>query len=103
MTVRVILAPAASRDVVRVLTDIYENTGARVFARYRDDFDCMFFERLATFPESYQARPQLGRHVRAAVLWPYLIFYRYVPASDLVEIIRVAHGRQRVTQRFLAD
>jgi hypothetical protein len=50
---------------------------------------------------SYQARPKLGPHIRVGVVFPYLVVYRHVEGDDTVSIIRVLHGRRRMTRKLL--
>jgi toxin ParE1/3/4 len=54
-----------------------------------------------TIPESCQARPNLGAHVRVGVMHPYLAIYRYATGSDTVSIIRILHGRRKITRQLL--
>jgi toxin ParE1/3/4 len=67
---------------------------AAYFARFRT-----MLERLRTFPDSGGRRPRLGAGIRIAVVRPYVIFYR--ASSDEVLIVRVLHGRRRITRRMV--
>ena len=56
---------------------------------------------LATFPESGSPRPALGRLIRIGLVSPYNVIYEYVEADDAVTIMRIVHGRRRITRRML--
>jgi toxin ParE1/3/4 len=47
-------------------------------------------QRLADYPESGRARPEIGDGVRSLIAGKYLILYRIGP--DSVDIVRVIHG-----------
>jgi len=46
--------------------------------------------RLADFPNSGRARPEIGMDARGIVVGKYLVLYRVT--SEAVEIVRVIHG-----------
>ncbi len=43
----------------------------------------------------------LGRLVRIAIVSPYNIIHEYIEADDAVTIMRIVHGRRRITRRML--
>ncbi len=51
-------------------------------------------DRLRVFPESGEARPELGAEIRAVPLWRYMIFYRL--AEDVLIIEHVIHGARDI-------
>lgn len=51
--------------------------------------------RLADFPESGRARPEIGADARSIVVGRYLVLYRI--AGEFVEIVRVIHGAREIT------
>lgn len=51
---------------------------------------------LATTPQMGRERPNIGPGVRSLVEGNYLIFYRFSPDIDRVDILRVWHGRRRL-------
>jgi plasmid stabilization system protein ParE len=71
-----------------------------VAENYLSALDALY-DRLASFPASGPRRPGLGAHIRIGVLEPYVVFYRYVPGSDRVGVVRVLHGRRDVTAKLL--
>jgi toxin ParE1/3/4 len=52
----------------------------------------------AAFPETGQARPELGDQVRCFSIGSYVIFYR--PAPDGLELLRVLHGARQIEDLF---
>ena len=99
---RVVVSNLADADSAEILEFLAREVGYSTAARYAQAFD-QLYERLARFPEGYRARPHLGARVRAAVLRPYLVVYRYAPDLDGVEIIRILHANRDITARLLAS
>jgi plasmid stabilization system protein ParE len=97
---RIILTPEADADSASIIADLAEKAGARVAARYEADFDRVY-DRLADYHQSGAPRPRLGEHVRICVVSPYTIFYEHAEGDDEVMIMRIAHGRRKVSRRFL--
>jgi toxin ParE1/3/4 len=95
----VVIAGAADADAAAIADDLAAKVGANVAARYDADFDA-FYQRLKQFPESAPPR-KLGATVRIGVVFPYVVFYRYVEADDAVFVLRVLHGRRKITRRML--
>lgn len=52
--------------------------------------------RLADFPESGPARPEIGAGARSVTLGNYLVLYRV--GSDCVDIVRVIHGARDISR-----
>jgi len=75
-----------------------KEAGSGVARRYRRSFDDIF-ARFARFPESGAMRPRLGRHIRIGVVSPYLVIYEL--ESDHVMVLRIVHGRRRITRRLV--
>lgn len=50
--------------------------------------------RLADFPESGPARPEIGVGARGVMVGKYLVLYRV--NADCVEIVRVIHGAREI-------
>ena len=97
---QVIVTSPADADTVYIMADLGAKAGARVALRYLANFDRVY-ERLANFPGSGAPRPALGRHVRICIVSPYNIFYEYLEDDDTVTIMRIAHGRRKITRKFL--
>lgn len=57
--------------------------------------------RLGEFPESAQARPDLGADIHAAPLGSYLIFYRLEP--HVVRVLRILQTSRDITPDLLSE
>ena len=57
--------------------------------------------RLGAFPRAYPTRPSLGAGVRLATIAPHIVLYRYDEVADHVLVLRVVHGRRRITEALL--
>jgi toxin ParE1/3/4 len=97
---RLVITAAADADAADIVDDLTAKAGVSVAARYDADFD-VFYRHLQQFPESGAPRPKLGATVRIGVVFPYVVFYRYVEADDAVLVLRLLHGRRKVTRRML--
>lgn len=51
--------------------------------------------RLADYPESGRARPEIGPGARSVMVGRYLVLYRV--NEDCVDIVRVIHGAREIT------
>jgi len=99
---RVVITDPADADSAEIVRDLTAKAGELVADRYNADFDALYL-RLATFPESGSPRPKLGLFVRIGLVSPYVVVYRHVPDDDLVAVIRIVHGRRRITRRMLTQ
>ena len=97
---RVVITSPVDADTAYIIADLGAKAGANVAARYHADFDRLY-ERLSDHPESGAPRPRLGKKVRICVVSPYTLFYEYDEADDTVMIMRIAHGRRKITRKFL--
>jgi plasmid stabilization system protein ParE len=97
---RIIVTPEADADSAFIIADLTKKAGANVADRYEADFDRLY-DRLADHPESGAPRPRLGKHVRICVVLPYILFYEHSEDDDTVTIMRIAHGRRKITRKFL--
>ena len=99
---RVVITDPADADSTEIIRDLTAKVGELVADRYEVEFDALY-RRLATFPESGAPRPKLGRFIRIGLVSPYVVVYRHVPDDDLVAVIRILHGRRRITRRTLTQ
>jgi toxin ParE1/3/4 len=97
---RVVLTASADADTAFILRDLAANAGANVARRYDAEFDTLY-RRLERFPESGAPRPALGALVRIGIVSPYNVIHEYVAADDVVTVMRLLHGRRRITRRML--
>jgi toxin ParE1/3/4 len=97
--VRVVVSSPANTDTNAILIYLARVAGAAT----ADKYDALFtkvYDRLAVHPDLYAARPALGPRIRAAVVSPYLVIYEHT-IPDVVNILRILHGRRRLTPALL--
>jgi toxin ParE1/3/4 len=97
---RVIITDPADADTAKILEEITREAGYRIASKYNARIESLF-AMLADHPESCQARPKLGAHIRVGVVYPYLVIYRHVSGDGTVSIIRVVNGRRKLTRKLL--
>jgi toxin ParE1/3/4 len=97
---RIIITSPADADTAKMIADLAASAGAFVAERYNARLDSLY-DRLSDFPEIGAPRPLLGPHVRISIISPYLVIYEYDKAADTVTIMRVAHGRRKITPKFV--
>lgn len=90
----------AQYDFDEILNRLEDVAGARIASRYATSLT-QAINRLEEFPGTGAPRPRLGKDMRVAIVTPYLVIYRHALGSDTVEILRILHGRRRITRRTL--
>jgi toxin ParE1/3/4 len=91
-------APAAARDLQKISEDIKAAAGEHVALAFVERLR-QSLEGLVTFPRMGRLRPRFGRGVRSWAFWPYVTFYRQ--SGDDIEIIRIVHGRRKITRALV--
>jgi toxin ParE1/3/4 len=102
MMARVVVTAPADADMANILADLADEAGSLVASKYNLMFERLY-DRLAGHPESCPTRPKLGAHIRVAVVFPYLVIYQHPEGGDTVSIVRVLHGRRKITRRLLRE
>lgn len=98
---RVVVSERADDDLFDILGGLAESAGWSVAQAYGERI-LRVYELIAERPEIFAPRRKLGRFVRAAVVRPYLIFYSYEPGENVINIVRVLHGRRDIKRSLLA-
>jgi toxin ParE1/3/4 len=98
MAHKIVLAPRATHDLIRLYDYLEERAGARLARSYIDRIDALF-DVLADFPGIGAPRPELGASVRSSGIWPYVIFYQV--GDDSLHVLRIVHGRRNITSEIL--
>jgi len=96
----VVVTDAASFDQAGILTDLHDKAGITTVVKFRLLFKELY-DLLARHPEIGALRPALGAGIRIGIVPPYVVFYRYDRGGDIVRILRLLHGRRRVTRASL--
>lgn len=95
-----VLQVQARADLNGILQYLHIEAGKKVALKYAAAFDACF-ARLETFPGLGAPRPGLGTGVRISVVAPYLVFYEFDEATDVVTVLRIVHGRRKIVPRTL--
>lgn len=84
-------------DILHHLDDLAGQTTAQVYAhRFADALEC-----IEQFPSTGPRRPALGPCARIAIVLPYVLIYDYSETNEHLVLLRVLHGRRRMTERLL--
>jgi plasmid stabilization system protein ParE len=86
--------------MVGVIAYLASEAGYRAVARYIASFENLY-DRLAEHPDSGAPRPALGANIRIGLVSPYLIIYEHDAKTDTVTILRIVHGRRKITGALL--
>ena len=90
------VAPRAAADIDGILIDQHDRGGRAAAARCQAEFKAAT-RQLAHHPESGRRRPDIGPDLRSVLVHPYVLIYSYDPAADTVSVLRVLHGRRRLS------
>lgn len=97
---RVVVSPEARSDLFQIVAHLGLVAGPATADKW-DRKLWRAIDDLAEFPGSGAPRPILGAHVRIAIVHPYVVIYEHPRGSDAVHILRVLHGRRRITKGVL--
>lgn len=95
-----IVTAHADRDLDDILNYLTGVAGRRSADAYGERFAASL-ERIARFPGAGPQRPALGVDTRITLVLPYVIIYDYDARNDEAVVLRVLHGRRRITERLL--
>jgi toxin ParE1/3/4 len=100
LTARILIASTADADVEDIFKDLAATAGHRIALRYNDLFERLY-DQLADHPDSGAPRPALGPEIRIGIVSPYIVIYRHSAEDGTVTVLRVVHGRRRITDALL--
>jgi toxin ParE1/3/4 len=86
------LSEVAIEELIAIQDQLWSNRPGRDVL-FTEQLESVI-ERLRVFPESGEARPELGAGIRAVPLWRYIVFYRL--AEDVLIIEHVIHGARDI-------
>jgi toxin ParE1/3/4 len=98
---RVIITDSADADSAAILDDLKSKAGEPIATKYRNLFR-QLYERLADYPNSGPSRPALGPNVRIGIVLPYIVIYESAVNADSVTILRIVHGRRKISGKLLS-
>ena len=97
---RVVLTDSADANSTVIYDDLNVAAGKRTAQKYRGLFKRLY-EHLAAFPDSGAPRPKIGPDIRIGVVAPYIIIYRHSESDNAVVVLRIVHGRRKITGQML--
>jgi toxin ParE1/3/4 len=100
--VRVIVTASADADIDAIQTDLAKAAGIRVAEKYTALFERLY-DRLAGHPDSGAPRPALGKDIRIGIVLPYIVIYRHGDADDALTVLRIVHGRRKISAKLISD
>ena len=98
---QVVIAAPADADIGTILAYLGVVAGRETARRYLALFESLY-DRLAEHPASLPRRPALGLHIRIGVVSPYIVIYHHDARADTVTVLRIVHGRRRISGQMLA-
>ncbi len=99
---RVILSSSASADQASILQDLNTKAGLWTAIKFRELFSALY-ERLGNHPDSGAPRPAIAPNIRIGVVSPYIVIYRHSADDNTVTVLRIVHGRRRITGALLNE
>ena len=96
--IRVVISLVADADTAEILAFLARKAGRPTAAKYN-----ALYDRLTDQPDSCPPRQALGPNVRIGIVPPYIVIYDHEPAADLVTVLRIIHGRRRITGKLLSE
>jgi toxin ParE1/3/4 len=99
---RVVVSSVADADTAAIISYLASKAGPATAIRYIALFEGLY-DRLADHPDSGPRRPALGPNVRIGIVPPYIVIYDHEQAIDLVTVLRIVHGRRRITGKLLGE
>jgi len=99
---RVVIASSADADYAEILTDLAAKAGWRNGRQIR-----RAFRRALRSPRRSSAlrrAPSRARSdIRIGIVTPFIVIYRNDDDGNTVTVLRIVHGRRRVTGRMLVS
>ena len=99
---RVVVSSVADADTANILAYLASKAGRATAVKYNALFESLY-DRLADHPDSAPTRPALGPNVRIGIVPPYIVIYDHEQAAGLVTVLRIVHGRRRITGKLLSQ
>jgi toxin ParE1/3/4 len=94
---QLVVTTDAEADTFAVLPDLEAKAGAPVAERYARRF-VLQSNASSRCRRAAHPRPALGADTRCVIVPPYLLIYDYALGENTVVLLRVLHGRRRITR-----
>jgi toxin ParE1/3/4 len=97
---RLVVTSDAEADATEILEYLAQEAGDLVALSYGHRFRATI-ERLVAIPAAGAPRPILGPNARIAIFYPYVLIYDYTRDDDTLTLLRILHGRRKITRNLL--
>ena len=97
----ILISAPADADTAEIIAYLAAKAGVHVAARYTASLEKLY-DRLAVHPQIGAPRPALGPYVRSAIVPPYTVIYEHAEPEGAVTILRIVHGRRKITGKLLS-
>ena len=97
---RLVVTEPADSDLAAIILYLAGEAGVATAENYANKVDALY-DRLVDFPGSGAPRPLLGPAVRIGLVPPFVVIYEYDRADDTVTVLRIVHGRRKITRDLL--
>jgi toxin ParE1/3/4 len=97
-----VIATRFTVDISQIRMHLEEVAGKATAQRYLGQFE-RAARRLSEMPRSGFLRPALGPDTRRLVIRPYVLIYDYSVEDDTVTLLRLVHGRRKITPAMLPE
>lgn len=96
----VTVAPQARSDLIRIVDHLASVASPATAGRWNDRLWATI-DGIAHFPGTGAPRQRLGRNIRIKVVRPYIVIYGHELGSGTAHVLRVLHGRRKITRKLL--
>jgi toxin ParE1/3/4 len=95
------VSPEADSDTDAIIRYLATEAGKRTAVKYVGLLEALY-DRLSEFPDSGAPRPALGARMRIGIVSPFIVIYEHDPDRDVVTVLRIVHGNQRISAKLLS-
>ena len=97
---RIFVTPQAEADLAKIQDDIAERAATEIASRFVERLLAVIKTVAITPLASGRPVPKLGLNLRCHPFGNYNIYLAYDAAADTLHVVRVLHGRRRITARY---
>jgi toxin ParE1/3/4 len=94
---RLVITEPAALDIEAIGQDLALKAGNATASRYLGQIQKVC-DRFVRFPSSGAPCSKYGKGTRMGYVRPYVIFYRYDIANDVIFVVRVLHSKRNITR-----
>ena len=98
---KVRLSVLAQTDFDQIISYLEKTAGPAIAKQYAHAFRAVI-NRLGQYPGSGAPRAKFGKLTRILIVSPYLIFYDGKQKCKVVDILRILHGRRKISKAMIA-